>query len=206
MLTGEKVRYKGQFVELDDVQLGFQPFRRQVPLWIAATGPRGLRLAGELGDGVLLNTVASPEYSFNAIRVVREAAERAGRDWSTFEVAQLINTSVEDDRDAAIDAVRWEVASKFVPASFSRQAGPRMRVGEPSIDPTELPRLNEAYERNGPEGLAKALPASWIEGLTATGTPEEARRRVGRYREAGEFAAQQGAESHIEQGKKAGKG
>jgi alkanesulfonate monooxygenase SsuD/methylene tetrahydromethanopterin reductase-like flavin-dependent oxidoreductase (luciferase family) len=185
VLTGEKVEYRGRFVELGDVQLGFAPPRRRVPLWIAATAAPGLRLAGELGDGVLLNTVASPEYAANAIRIVREAAERAGRDWSTFEVAQLINTSVEDDRAAAVDAVRWEVASKFVPASFGRQAGPRMRVGEPHIDPAELPRLNEAYERGGPRELARALPASWIDGLTATGTPDEARRRVARYREAG---------------------
>lgn len=185
VLTGDNVSYKGQFVEFDDVQLGFRPPRRKVPLWIAATAAPGLRLAGELADGVLLNTVASPEYSANAIRIVRDAAERAGRDWATFEVAQLINTSVEDDRNAAIDAVRWEVASKFVPASFSRQAGPRMKVGEPVIDPAGLPRLNAAFERGGFTALAEALPAAWVAGLTATGTPDEARRQVARYREAG---------------------
>lgn len=185
VLTGEKVSYHGQFVTFEDVELGFVPVRRRVPMWIAATSAAGLRLAGEIGDGVLLNTVASPEYSANAIRIVREAAETAGRDWATFEVAQLINTSVEDDRDAAIDAVRWEVASKFVPASFSRQSGPRMRVGEPFIDPAALPALTEAFDRGGMDALAKALPASAVAGLTASGTPDEARRRIEQYREAG---------------------
>ncbi len=185
VLTGERVGYQGRFVELADVKLGFRPLRPTVPIWIAATSPAGLRLAGELGDGVLLNSVASPEYAANAVRIVRAAAEAAGRDWAGFEVAQLINTSVEEDRTAAIDAVRWEVASKFVPASFSRQAGPRMKVGEPVIDPAVLPRLAEAFDRGGAPALARAIPDSWIEGLTAAGGPEDVRRRVEQYRRAG---------------------
>lgn len=185
LLTGEKISYHGQSVTLTDVQLGWKPVRPRVPLWIAATSATGLRLAGRIGDGVLLNTVASPEYSANAIRIVREAAAEAGRDWAGFEVAQIINTSVEDDRDKALDAVRWEVATKFFPAKFRSQAGPRMRVGEPSIDPAELPAFTAAFESGGAEGLARAIPPSWLEGLTASGTPDEARRRVARYRDAG---------------------
>jgi alkanesulfonate monooxygenase SsuD/methylene tetrahydromethanopterin reductase-like flavin-dependent oxidoreductase (luciferase family) len=185
VLTGETVAYHGRFVSFEDVALGFTPVRRRVPMWIAATSPAGLRLAGEIGDGVLLNTVASPEYAANAIGIVRAAAEKAGRDWSTFEVAELINTSVEDDRDAAIDAVRWEVASKFVPASFSRQSGPRMRVGEPFIDPAMLPALTGAFDAGGMAALAAALPPACVEGLTASGTPDEVRARIARYRAAG---------------------
>ena len=113
VLTGERVSYKGTTVAFDDVELGWTPLRRRIPLWIAATSATGLRLAGRIGDGVLLNTVASPEYSANAVRIVRQAVEEAGRDWASFEVAQLINTSVEDDHAAALDAVRWEVATKF---------------------------------------------------------------------------------------------
>lgn len=185
VLTGERVSFKGTTVAFEDAELGWTPLRRRVPLWIAATSATGLRLAGRIGDGVLLNTVASPEYSANAIRIVRAAAEEAGRNWASFEVAQLINTSVEDDRTAALDAVRWEVATKFYPAKFRSQAGPRLRVGEPWIDPAELPRFEAAFARGGPEGLAQAIPPSWIEGLTASGTPDEAVRRVERYREAG---------------------
>jgi 5,10-methylenetetrahydromethanopterin reductase len=185
VLTGERVRYQGRTVAFEDAELGWKPFRRRVPLWIAATSATGLRLAGRIGDGVLLNTVASPEYSANAIRIVREAAAEAGRDWASFEVAQLINASVEDDRAAALDAVRWEVATKFYPDKFRSQAAPRMRVGEPSIDPAVLPRFEAAFAAGGPQGLARAIPPSWIEGLTASGTPDEVHRRVDRYREAG---------------------
>jgi 5,10-methylenetetrahydromethanopterin reductase len=185
VLTGERVSYQGTTVAFEDAELGWKPRRRHVPLWIAATSATGLRLAGRIGDGVLLNTVASPEYSANAVRIVRQAAEESGRDWGSFEVAQLINTSVDDDHAAALDAVRWEVASKFHPGKFQSQAAPRMRVGEPWIDGAELPRFETAFAAGGPEGLARAIPASWIEGLTASGTPDEIGRRVDRYRAAG---------------------
>lgn len=185
VLSGEGASYKGQFVDFEDARLGFAPIRRRVPLWIAATATAGLRLAGEIADGVLLNAVASPEYSANAIRIVREAAEQAGRDWAGFEVAQLINTSVEDDPAAAVDAVRWEVASKLVPVSYKRQVAPRLRVGEPVIDPEGLPALNHAFEHGGLEALARALPASWVQGLTASGAVDQVQRQVARYREAG---------------------
>lgn len=185
LLTGERISYAGKVVTLTDVQLGWKPVRTRVPLWIAATSATGLRLAGRIGDGVLLNTVASPEYSANAIRIVREAVEAAGREWRTFEVAQIINTSVEDDYARALDAVRWEVATKFLPGKFKTQAGPRMRVGEPYIDVNALPALDAAFDAGGAEGLARAIPASWIEASTASGTPDEARARVERYRAAG---------------------
>ena len=116
---------------------------------------------------------------------MRQAAEEAGRDWTSFEVAQIINTSVEEDHATALDAVRWEVATKFLPGKFQSQAAPRLRVGEPWIDPAELPRFEAAFAAGGPEGLARAIPGSWIEGLTASGTPDEIRPRVERYREAG---------------------
>jgi alkanesulfonate monooxygenase SsuD/methylene tetrahydromethanopterin reductase-like flavin-dependent oxidoreductase (luciferase family) len=185
LLSGEPVRYDGTIVALDGVGLGWRPVRSRVPLWIAATSATGLRLAGALADGVLLNTVASPEYSANAVAIVRGAVEAAGRDWSAFEVAQLVNTSVEDDRERAIDAVRWEVATKFLPGKFTTQAGPRLRVGEPHIDAAVVPALDDAHRRGGPAALARALPSAMVAGLTAAGTPDEVLARVERYRAAG---------------------
>jgi 5,10-methylenetetrahydromethanopterin reductase len=185
LLAGERVSYQGTVVRLEGVALGWKPPRPRVPFWIAATSATGLTLAGTIADGVLLNTVASPEYSANAIRIVRRAVEAAGRDWASFEVAQLINTSVEDDPTRAVDAVRWEVATKFLPGKFATQAGPRVRVGEPYIDPALVPELERAHDRGGPDALARALPSSMVQGLTAAGTPDDVRARIQRYRDAG---------------------
>jgi alkanesulfonate monooxygenase SsuD/methylene tetrahydromethanopterin reductase-like flavin-dependent oxidoreductase (luciferase family) len=185
ILTGDKISYEGQVVKLNNVGLGWKPFRKSIPLYIPATAKAGLRLAGQIGDGVVLNAVCSPEYTVNALKIIREEAENAGRDWSKFEVSQIINCSVENDHKKALDAVRWEVATKLDPIQIPFIARPKMRVGEPYIREEDLPKFEEAHAKGGMEGLIKAVPDSYVEGMTASGTPEEVKKRVQQYRDAG---------------------
>src|SRR5918912_908706 len=86
LLSGDKVSYHGQVVSFDDVGLAWKPVRRSIPLYIAATSRTGLRLAGKIGDGVVLNAACSPEYTANALKIIQESVEAAGRDWASFEV------------------------------------------------------------------------------------------------------------------------
>jgi 5,10-methylenetetrahydromethanopterin reductase len=185
LLTGEKVSYHGQYVHFDDVGLAWKPVRESVPIYLPATSKTGLKLAGQIGDGVVLNAVCSPEYTVNALKIVREAAEGAGRDFSKFEVAQIINCSVEDDHRKALDQIRWEVATKLDPVQISFIAGPKMRVGEPYIRKEDLPLFEKAYANGGMDALIKAVPDSYVEGMTASGTPDEVKKRVQQYRDAG---------------------
>jgi 5,10-methylenetetrahydromethanopterin reductase len=185
ILSGELISYHGQLVHLEDVQLGWRPIRARVPMLIPATSRTGLRLAGEIGDGVILNSVSSPEYSANAIAVVRQAVEEAGRNWEDFEVAQIVNCSIEDDHRKAVDAMRWEVASKLDPIQLPYNARARLRIGEPYLRPEDFPAFERAWASGGKAGLAQAVPVSYMEGMTASGTPDEVVARVQRYREAG---------------------
>ncbi|MFQ5872714.1 MAG: LLM class flavin-dependent oxidoreductase, partial [Dehalococcoidia bacterium] len=185
LITGEKVTFEGKVANFKDVEIGWKPARKHIPLWIPSTSRTGLRITGKIGDGVLLNATCSPEYSANAIKILREAVKEAGKDWESFVVAQLINCSVEDDHERALDAIRWEVASKFDPLQIPFIAGPKMRVGEPYIKKEDIPRFEEAYAQGGKAALMKALPNSYVEGMTASGTPEEVVKRVQQYRDVG---------------------
>ena len=50
--TPDEVDYAGAHVTLRGVALGLRPFGdRPPPIWVAAHGPRGLAIAGRLGDG-----------------------------------------------------------------------------------------------------------------------------------------------------------
>ncbi|MGH7844257.1 MAG: LLM class flavin-dependent oxidoreductase [Candidatus Binatia bacterium] len=185
LLTGEKISYHGRFVKLENIGLGWKPRRPKIPIYLPATSKTGLRLAGQIADGVVLNAVCSPEYTVNALKIIREAAAETGKDLSHFEVAQIINCSVEDDHKKALDVVRWEVATKFDPIQIPFIAGPKLRVGEPYIKKEDLPWFERAHAEGGMEALIKAVPDSYVEGMTASGTPEEVKRRVQQYRDAG---------------------
>lgn len=182
LLTGERITYRGEVVSLEDVGLNFTPARADIPIWIAAASRKGLLSVGQLGDGVLLDAGASPEYSANAIGLIREGCDTVGRDFDELTIAQLINTSVEEDEAAAVEAVRWEVASKF---RFESTPKAKLSVGEPTIDRADLPGFAEAYQRGGDRELAAVIPERYVRSLTAPGTPDQVRARVQQYREAG---------------------
>ncbi len=185
LLTGDKVTYNGQAVQVPGVGLNWLPKRPRIPFWIAAMSRTGLRLAGQIGDGVVLDSHTSPEYATNAVRILKDAVCESGRNWANFEVAQIIPCSVENSHDDAVDAVRWEAASRFESPNFPAETERRLRVGEPAINREDFPMLLEALTTGGKIAVAKALPHVFIENTTASGTPEEVLARVERYRRAG---------------------
>lgn len=185
LMTGREVSYEGATFSFPPTKLPALDTERHVPIWIPATSRTGLELAGRIGDGVLLNAAASPEYTRNAVAIVRRALAENGRDAAVFEFAQIINCSIAVTEREAIDAVRWEIASKFSPRQFPVGMPARLRVGEPVIDPTDIPRLTRAYEHGGMDALAAAFPDSYVLGLTASGTADRVRRRVDEYLDAG---------------------
>lgn len=182
LLTGEKVTYRGEFVSLDDVGLNWTPARADVPIWVAAATPLGLRTAAEHGDGVLLDAGTSPEYVKNALAVVDRTRSEHGRSMDDFAVAQLINTSIEDSRADAVSAVRWEIASKFRYASTARG---KVLVGEPNIAADAPARLSDTFAKHGEQALLDAIPDDYVVNLTASGTIAEVADRVAQYRAAG---------------------
>lgn len=182
LLTGEKVTYDGQFVTLDGVGLNFTPLRRRIPIWVAGASPLGLKISGQLGDGILLDAGTSPQYSAAAIARIREVRDEAGTGMDGFSVAQLVNTSIESTRAAAYDAIRWEVASKF---KFPSTGRGKIAVGESAIPADSPDRLSAIYREHGEHALLDAIDDDFVAALTASGTVDDVAGRVGQYRAAG---------------------
>ncbi len=182
LLTGERVRFHGKVVDLDDVGLNWRPVRSGIPLWSAATSRLGLRIAAELADGVLLDGGTSPEYTASAVALLRRYREDAGKSMHGFTVAQLISVSIADSEEQALDAVRWEVASKF---RYGLTAASKIAVGEPHVEPGAPERLSEVYRNQGEEALLAAVPDAYVRALTASGTEEQVQARIAAYRRAG---------------------
>ena len=76
------------------------------PVWIAGYGPKALRTAGRIGDGVILQ-FADPDLISWCLGFVREGAREAGRDFSKIEVMAAAPVWASDDLAVARDKVRW---------------------------------------------------------------------------------------------------
>src|ERR1044071_1134104 len=77
-----------------------------VPIWIAGYGPKVLRLAGRIADGVVLQ-FADPHLIRWCLGFVREGAEEAGRKFSKIEVMSAAPVWVSEDVAMARYRVRW---------------------------------------------------------------------------------------------------
>jgi 5,10-methylenetetrahydromethanopterin reductase len=104
-LSGERVDLDGRFLNVMGVQRGF-PSTRTVPIYLAGIGRRALRLAGEIGDGVVLNYCTTPEYVTRALREVRRGR---GSGLRGFGVACLV-WAMPNVTDEALSYARRAIA------------------------------------------------------------------------------------------------
>src|SRR6266511_1252507 len=112
---GTHIDYDGEIVKLDEAELDFEPRRRRIPIWIGSTGPKACELAGEIGDGVLLNAFLPASYIRSAMDWIRTGAERAGRDISDgFDVSMIIITTVAGSKEEAHEFLRPMLAVYLV--------------------------------------------------------------------------------------------
>jgi len=94
-------------VDLDGVSTRFTWATAGVPrVWVAGYGPKALRTAGKIGDGVILQ-FADPDLIDWCMGFVREGAREAGRDSSKIEVMSAAPVWVSDDLVIAREHVRW---------------------------------------------------------------------------------------------------
>jgi probable F420-dependent oxidoreductase len=78
----------------------------RLDVWVAAYGPRALALAGEVGDGFILQ-LADPDIARWTIAAVREAAAAAGRDPAAVKICVAAPAYVGDDLAHMREQCRW---------------------------------------------------------------------------------------------------
>ncbi len=103
LTTGETV-YHGE-----SAKLTWGP--ADVPLYIAASGPKTLELAGEIADGVIIQTGLTPDVIEDSLNCLRRGAERAGRDVATIDKTWFPWVSVGNSRDEAAEKILHSLAS-----------------------------------------------------------------------------------------------
>lgn len=102
LMSGKPVDEDG-----NEVRLRWNDGQNKAPLCYAATGPRNLRLGGEIADIVMLQVGTHPVAVKWAIDHVRAGAEGAGRDPNDVEISLLCGMWVSDDMKEARTKSKW---------------------------------------------------------------------------------------------------
>lgn len=130
--------------------------QRPVPIYMAAEGPRSLRRAGEIADGVIIGMGLTPEVIAGSLGYLQEGLDAAGRTMDDIDVWWLAKWNIANSKRAAIDEIRMGLAAsvnhafrfhldgKFVPEEYHE-----------SIAAIQREYVFQEHEKHG-EGLRNA--------------------------------------------------
>ncbi|MCM3657415.1 TIGR03842 family LLM class F420-dependent oxidoreductase [Agromyces mediolanus] len=158
----------------------------RLDVWVAAYGPMALKLAGEVGDGFILQ-LADLDIAAWMIRTVRNAAEAAGRDPDEIAFCVAAPMYIGDDREHMREQCRW-----FGGMVGNHVADLVARYGEHGQVPealTEYIRGREGYDYNS-HGRASNdhvdfVPDEIVERFCLLGSAEEHIEKLQRLAELG---------------------
>jgi 5,10-methylenetetrahydromethanopterin reductase len=152
---------------------------RQIPIWVAAAGPKALRLAGEIADVVVMGSGFLPDGIRASMAYVEEGARAAGRDPKDIEVWVFGPANVADSREAAIEPLK---AAEAATGHYSFGRGLE-RAGVPAELVPAVQRLAKEYRTQEHQAGADSFNARLVDELGLTdymsrrfalaGTPQE---------------------------------
>jgi 5,10-methylenetetrahydromethanopterin reductase len=173
LLRGERVHLEGEVVRFLGGQLHF-PARPDLPIYVSSRGNLVLRMAGEMADGVMIATYATPRGVRHALGRIDEGLARVGRTPRDIRLISRVDTCIDPDRGRARDAVR-RVLAGFLTTSYPDMGFVRA-VGL-ELSP-ELQAVLARKDREHSHAHAHLVPDEVVDAFTWTGSVEEVARQI----------------------------
>jgi phthiodiolone/phenolphthiodiolone dimycocerosates ketoreductase len=185
--TTKPVDFHGKFFNLENAVLGLEPYEGVPPqVWVAAHGPRMLRITGRLADGWLPTNIKPDAYA-TKLGAIREAAEGAGRDPDAITpsmLAYVLCAPDEETLERLCDEpmTRMLFAAVDLPSETYERHGSTSPfeggTGFHSFMPTTVTR-EEALR------IVSHIPGGIVREHTLAGTPQMIAEQIRAYQQAG---------------------
>jgi probable F420-dependent oxidoreductase len=186
---GEAVNYEGPIGRIKNRRLGVD-LPVIPPIIMGAMGEKTLRWAGKVCDGVVLNSLWTPEAVKRSVKIIREGAEQAGRDPASVRVWTILVTACDVPEEAMLRYVVRRMNTYLVfPALFdgicdgngwNRADAVRLRGELAKLDkaPKAGTMGDESTTRDVDDlrKMAALYPREWITEGNAVGTGADGAR------------------------------
>ncbi len=176
---GEPVDFDGSIWKLQRAIFATPLYEgKPPPIWVASHAPRMLGLTGRYADGWYPTRKFTPEEYAERLARIGDAAQQAGRDFSSFEPAMQIQVILGRDRQSAIEGA-LKVAgtgamSLLLPGPLWKKHGLSHPLGEdyegfPQFVPEEVPQevIDRARQMATPELLQDGVFAGSVDEVAA---------------------------------------
>jgi probable F420-dependent oxidoreductase len=175
-LSTPRTDFEGEVLRSHGFRLANPP-ARPVPIFLAALRERMLRLAGEVGEGLIVNlfpVTALPRM----LAAYRAGAEAAGRDATGDEVVCRFQVLVTDDLPAARNRMRLAFGAYVAAPVYNRYFA---WCGFEE----EARAVADAFARRDRAGVAAAMTDALIDRIAILGPPERCREQLAAFVAAG---------------------
>ncbi|MDP3937017.1 MAG: LLM class flavin-dependent oxidoreductase [Deltaproteobacteria bacterium] len=168
----EGTYYKADFTHYQPLE---PPLRTEIPIWVAALRAPMVRLAAEIGDGVIGHPMWSADWAVNHMQPELEAAlAKAGRKREDIEVNLWPWAAPNPDEAEAIEDSRATMAFYGGVKQYESffEAHGFLDVAR---------KLQEGVQRGDYRSVAHLVPDEMVRAFVAVGEPEKVKEQVGRY-------------------------
>ena len=177
LIRGEEVEFSGKYFKTGKVKLNNKALRPNQPIYMGVKGDNALEAAGEVADGVLLSAGSPIAYVKYAREKIATGARRVGRDPSEIKIAAYLPTYMEADGEAAKEKMKPQ-AARYIGLHGAK---PIMTTSGLDVE------LLNHYQQAFMSGAKPSLPLTHeiVDTVVIAGTPDQCRRRIEEYVEAG---------------------
>jgi F420-dependent oxidoreductase-like protein len=185
ILRGEKLVYNGEFFKLErGFKLRFTPLRADLPIYIAAMGPKNVIQSGEIADGIL--PVHWPGLKAGEMRAqLDEGARIAGRPPHSAVIAPYISTAIlpESASEKDIIEAKQKIAAPLAyyigkMGVYYAQMLTRNGFGE------DVQAVIEGWKQ-GVKAAIMAVSPRMLDAVSIIGTPDQVVAKLDQWAEAG---------------------
>jgi alkanesulfonate monooxygenase SsuD/methylene tetrahydromethanopterin reductase-like flavin-dependent oxidoreductase (luciferase family) len=176
-LSGEPVRQDGPRYPVSGLRLSFAPLRADLPIFLAALGPKMAELAGEIADGAIVH-MNGPDDLVALRNCIERGCTRGGRDFTRFTLAALPIACVDDDIAVARETVRRAIARYLGYDSYQRHL---TRLGYAAV----VEQARQPLTLGAASGVQRSVPDELVDRVGIFGTIERCLGQIDAYRQAG---------------------
>jgi 5,10-methylenetetrahydromethanopterin reductase len=173
LLSGETVDFKGERFRVSGRRL--VNGARAIPIFLAASGPQMLELAGAAADGVLISAATSPAFIRWTLDLVRKGEQASGR---KIKKTALVYVSSDDNETIARDRLRRTLGFILRGQHHARN----LEMAGTSLDQKALVA---AYAGEDWDAVKALVNDDVVMRHSASGTPDQVRAAFAAYEDVG---------------------
>jgi len=170
VLSGKQVNFNGKIFGLKNFSLLINPPRKNIPIYLAAVNQQMVELCWQIADGIIfyLRPLKELEKTIRKMQAKRE-----------IDVACQLITCISPDAEKAVERAKKTLAFYVSVGSIYREFLAKNGFTN------ETKNIYEEYQKSGLKSNYELVSDSMLNELAIYGTPEEGRRKLSNFRDAG---------------------